>query len=279
MSGETPIHCPGCGEPGRGNFCARCGAPLREDGPRRACPSCGRAVGADALYCGECGTPLRARPRKSAAAYAPWILAGLLLVGFSVAVALFVQGQSRPRTGDAPMTGGVPGREDDAGAEAAGGTASGSSMPTAAELAAMTPVEAADRLFDRTMRLEAAGDTARARFFADMGLQAYERVPPAERDADIRLHRGLLQLTLGRSEAAESEAEAILEGTAEHPYGLFLQIRIAEERGNRQAADTYRDRLRDALQDGAVPEAAYAPHAAALRAVAGLSDGTGSGGR
>lgn len=265
--------CPECGTEGEGNYCASCGTRLVADGAGGFCTRCGGGLSEGALYCSECGAPVGRRPRKPARAYLPWALAGLALIAFSVVIALFVQGASRPRVEGAPLTGGIPGQEGDGAAAnpAAGrtagaprGAAGSGAMPSAEELAAMSPREAADRLFDRTMQLHQAGDTARARFFADMGVQAYGRVPPASMDADARLHLGLLHLTSGDPSAAQRQAETILAEAPSHPYGLFLALRAAERRGDIAAASAYRDTLRRAVEDEAVAPEAWMAHGAAV---------------
>jgi hypothetical protein len=120
-------------------------------------------------------------------------------------------------------------------------------MPSAEELEQMSPREAADRLFNRTMRLRAAGDPeGRASFFARMGVQAYGRVPPSEVDADVRFHVGLLELVRGRPDAAAAEADSILSENAGHLLGLLLAARAAEARGDADASGRWRDSLRAA---------------------------------
>jgi hypothetical protein len=111
------------------------------------------------------------------------------------------------------------------------------------DLSSMTPREAADRLFDRTMR-EAETGSDRAPFFADMSLKAYDALPPGEVDLDVRFHRGLLRLELDDPEAAAEEAAAILEADPDHLLGLILAARSADVAGDAVAAAGYRDRFR-----------------------------------
>lgn len=265
------MRCPSCGRKGEGNFCTRCGASLSEEG--RSCAGCGAPLGEDDRFCGECGEAA-ARRSGQLSARLPWILSGLLLVAFSVGIALFMQRWTSPREPGGMITGGIPspeGREaqgDGAGSGAAGG------MPSAAEIAAMPPRVAADRLFERAMRERDSGDAERAAFFARMGLQAYARVPPAEMDDDARFHVGLLHLASGDLDAARAVSGELLDDEPEHLLGLVLGARAAEAAGEPTAASEHRGRLRAALEAGVSPEAPpYAPHAELIRREAATAGG------
>lgn len=243
------MRCSECGTEGSGNYCAQCGAPL--GGDERRCDECGAEVPAGARYCTECGEALSGGADKPWTAYLPWALSALALVVFAVAITMFVQSQASPREAGGTMTGSLPG-EDAAAAQGGGmaqggapqgGATGGAAMPSAGDLADMSPREAADRLYDRAMRVRARGDTARARFFARMGQRAYARVPDSEMDTDARFHVGLLALLQGDTAAAQSQAEAILEGRPEHLLGLILGLRSSSsEEGRRR----YRERFREA---------------------------------
>lgn len=294
------MKCGECGAEGEGNYCARCGAPLgaAEAG---SCPSCGASVGEEDLYCGACGEPLRERPEKSLTARLPWILSALALLAFAVAIALLVRGQAGPRAQDAPPTGGVlsggggrmsgegpgavapPGEGADA-ARGAEGTDTGATgrgpaggaggaegdMPTASELANMTPRQAGDRLFNRVMRMQASGDTARLAFFARMGLRAYGQVPPAEAGPDLRFHAGLLELARGAPSAAGARADSILQAVPGHLLGLYLAARSADAGGDASAARRWRDSLRAAAaRTGLDARPEYRAHGALLEEVTG----------
>lgn len=248
-AGEGSGACPRCGAAAGGNFCAQCGSPLaREAG----CSHCGAALKPGALYCSECGRVVGERPRKPARAHLPWVLSLLALLAFSVVIALLVQGQTSSRTADMTLTGGVPGAGGGPPAESPAG---GAGMPTAEELAAMTPRERADRLFERAMHEHEGGDFERAAFFIDMGLQAYDAVPPADMDADARFHVGLLHLVMGDSVAARGSAETILAGDEDDLLGLLLAARVAEFSGDGPGAERLRERVRDVVaREGGIPD-------------------------
>jgi len=127
-------------------------------------------------------------------------------------------------------------------------------MPSMEELASMSPRQAADRLFERAMRELEGGDFERSAFFLDMGLQAYETVPPEDIDADARFHMGLMQLHLGDSEAARSSAEAILAEESDHLLGLILSARVADLTNDESTAAEFRGRLKAAVEAGGIPD-------------------------
>lgn len=274
------MKCRQCGEEGSGNFCASCGAPLEPE-EEGYCPACGAEVEPGAYFCISCGEPVRERPKKSLKEYTPWILSGLALVAFAVGITLLIQEQTSIRGPGEPPTGGVSaaggqqmGGGSPGGAGAAGGApmaGAGGEMPSAAELRDMSPRQAADRLFNRAMRLEASGDPeGRAPFFARMGVRAYSRVPGSQADPDLRFHVGLLQLVQGNAAAAAEEADTILSNHPAHLLGLLLAARAAEAAGDSAAGTRWRDSLRAAAGStdlSSRPE--YRAHDALLQEVVG----------
>lgn len=252
------MKCDQCGAEGDGNYCARCGAPLEAE--PEGCPACGAPAADDAYFCTECGEPLGERPAKSPRDYLPWALSGLALVAFAVAIAFFVQEQAAPRGADDPPTGGIieggsaggpgggMGGQGAGSAGQGGGSAPAEGMPSASELAQMPPREAADRLYNRAMRMQETG-AERAPFFAQMGVRAYRRVPPEQVDADLRFHVGLLQLVQGDAAAARAEADTILSETPGHLLGLLLAARASGAAGETEAEARWRDSLRTALEN------------------------------
>lgn len=199
-------------------------------GGGRHCGSCGAACEPGALYCADCGSPLGRPPQKSLRARLPWILSALALVAFAVAISVMIRGSTGERLEGMPPTGGI-----------IEGTPAASGGPV--DLANMSPREAADRLFDRTMRTDSAGDTTQAQFFADMAVQTYGMIPAGELDADAWFHLGLLELLRGAPDAAEVHVEAILAQSPDHLLAWILSERIADMRGDMSAAELARSRF------------------------------------
>lgn len=225
--------CPRCGKQSSGKFCVECGAPLSSK-KSEFCDDCGGKLAPNSAFCGECGKPVGARPKKPLAAYFPWVVTSVALIIFIVAMTFFVRQQAGPRAAGEPSSGGViPGPSETASAGGVG-----------VDLASMSPREAADRLFDRTMREAEAGGSERLTFFAEMGLQAYDALPPAEVDYDVHFHRGLLYLELDDSGAASEEAAAILTEAPDHLLGLILAARVATRAGDAAGAAEYEERFR-----------------------------------
>lgn len=271
------VTCAGCGHEGDGAFCTRCGRPLT-GGP--ACASCGTAVAAGALYCGECGAPvsddLAATARKPLRARLPWILSGLALVAFAVAISLMIGKSVGVRAPGEPSTGGIitGGSSGPAGSSASTGSSALDGEvgldPASVDLTQMEPREAADRLFDRALRTEATGDTTRAHFFAQMGVEAYEALPEDELDLDALFHVGLLQAMRGDTAAAGRAADAILAEAPDHLLALVLRARLAERAGDEAARAEARRHLFSVLEmERASGRPEYAQHANLIDAEAG----------
>ncbi len=243
------IHsCPNCGAHGAGRFCAECGIPIRAGA---ACRRCDAALKPGAAFCGSCGEPLgaalRARKKKTVTQQLPWLLSAAVLIGFSFIIAFSVQRESVVRTGEMTMTGGLPGE----GAPAAGGNAG---MPTAEELEAMTPRQAADRLFERVMLEHEGGNFEQTAFFIEMALRAYQAVPPSEVDPDMLFHMGLLWLLTGEAAQARELADEILQENPEDLLGLLLASRIANFEMEPDLAAEYRGRIQAVIRaEGGIP--------------------------
>lgn len=266
-------HCPACGARGTGNFCARCGQPLAAADAERVCRSCGAIAELDALYCSECGAPVSGRPDRSLRDRLPWILSGLALVAFAVAISLMLGESTGERAEGMPPTGAVipsPGATagDPAIRTGPAGQASGRAGqmdPAGVDLSSMSGREAADRLFDRAMRTEASGDTAQARFFADMGIRAYEALPAAAADADAAFHLGLLRLMTGQPGAARRLADGMIADAPDHLLAWILRIRVAEATDDPAALARAQEGFRSALEaERGADRPEYGQHAALI---------------
>ena len=109
------------------------------------------------------------------------------------------------------------------------------------DLSAMTPREAADRLFNRVMAANEQGRIEEVMQFGPMALEAYKLVDPL--DADARYHIGLISLLLGDDDKAREQIKNIEAEAPDHLLALTLASRIAEKRGDDKAASAARARF------------------------------------
>ncbi len=126
-----------------------------------------------------------------------------------------------------------------------------------------SPREQADRLFNLIMENKEKGDTAKAKFFVPMGVQAYGLA--GELDADGLYHLSLLQALGGNGQDALGTAEKILAKSPKHLLGLAAAAQAAVEAGQTEAARAYYRRFLDAYATESarsLPE--YRDHAGAL---------------
>jgi hypothetical protein len=146
-----------------------------------------------------------------------------------LALGVFVVGQ-RLAIGDAPLT-----------STGESGTPFSAGDGAAANLGAMSPEEAASRLFDRVMRYWGEGKLDSAAFFAPMALMSYEQLGPP--DAHARYDIGMIHTAAGDAAAASAQADTILKAQPNHLLGLLLAARAAEARKDAAAAARYRARM------------------------------------
>lgn len=180
----------------------------------RACGRCGTALAPGARYCTQCGA--RAGSQASALRWA--LPAGIAVA--ALAVGILIGRDDDGRAGVAPV----------AQAPFAGGTtATGSPPPLTGSMR-----DQADRLFERIMQARARGDTAEARFFMPMALQAYAGAEPL--DADGMFHVGLLHLNAGDAAQATAMADRIAQSDPNHLFGLALRGEAALASGDQAAA-------------------------------------------
>jgi hypothetical protein len=238
--------CAACGATGAGKFCAECGAPLGG----AMCASCSAPLSPGAKFCHRCGTAVgerapRAVGERGIAAALPWAVAGIALL----AVVSLVAGQRFARTRPEPATPPVGMGAGIADAQAA----------PAPDISNLTPLEQAERLFNRVMTSFEQGDTARVQFLAPMAVQAFDRLPG--KTADQRYHLGRIGAITGVADLASIQADSILQRDRNHLLGLLLAAQGARMRGDEGTARGYDRRLLAALpgeERRALPE--YGQH-------------------
>jgi tetratricopeptide (TPR) repeat protein len=219
------MKCPNCGAQSDGAFCSECGAPLKG----AKCRECNAALSAGARFCNNCGAAT-GRVRASGAqdnSKLPWIFAGaslLLLLGVLAWPALTRDRAAEP-DGRVPLS-----EMSGAGTAASGGT--GAPGPLTG-----TPREQADRLFNRIMTERESGDTAEAKRFVPMAVQAYDMAGPL--DADALYHLSLVNHVGGDYKAARDAADRILATSPNHLLALSAAASAARSAGDNAAARNY----------------------------------------
>lgn len=123
----------------------------------------------------------------------------------------------------------------------AGVTMASGQSAESVDLSAMTPREAADRLFNRVMAADEQGRTEEVMQFGPMALEAYELVDPL--DADARYHIGLISLLLGDIDNARTQIKNLEAEAPDHLLGLTLAYRVAAKTGDDKGASAARARF------------------------------------
>ena len=271
--------CEACGISARGNYCHICGTRLTPE----KCGDCGADLPPSASFCNMCGTrvaPLPADGKKlaeSAESTASKQVKRLADRGARSRPAASSRprrtpgrGTSAPRTGrtlskwlvgtgsaamlvviavlGTRMAVRAPAEEAETGSEG-----------TPPDISAMTPIEAADRLFNRVMTAVDAGDSAEALQFTPMAIMAYERAAPL--NADGLFHLALLQHAAGMFEESLETAESIVLAAPDHLLGLYAIARAARDLGDLDRATEAYARISEVHErERAIPRQEYRDH-------------------
>ncbi|HIF56309.1 MAG: zinc ribbon domain-containing protein [bacterium] len=225
----TALVCPKCGKAASGSFCQECGAKVAGS----FCQECGAQITATAKYCNRCGNRNSVSEHRAAATATlggknlPWWIAGAAMFALIVALATQMMQSGGPSIPTASPITSQPG----------GGAMTGM-LP---DLSTMTPVEAANRLFNRVMTAVTAGDSTEAQQFMPMAIGAYERARPLDNDG--LFHLSMLQRTAMQLEAALETAEEILEDNSDHLLGLSAAAKAAVELDRGDIAAAYYERV------------------------------------
>lgn len=196
------IECPNCGAENVGKFCGECGERIQ-----LSCPSCGTEASGGAKFCQECGASLTGSARAKETM--PWIAVGGVGVVLAVVGGFMILDRQERTTAPAAR---------------ATSTAIATTAPN------ITPQQAAEQLFNHVMAAAERGDTAEARRFAPMALEAYDQL--ATLDSDAHYHVGLIHVTVGNLQAAQAELEVIQRVEPDHLLGIMLEHAIAEAKGD-----------------------------------------------
>jgi hypothetical protein len=218
-----PVACSVCGATGTGKFCSNCGSPL----PGATCAECDAPLTPGAKFCHRCGTPARAAAagaaRGSFANALPWSVAGIALLTL---VALVAGQRFRSTPAAAP----------DAATASDRGSAG---QPP--DISAMTPAEAAVRLYNRVMGAHERGQEDTVRTFAPMAIAAYQMLGAL--DLDQRYDLGRIAALAGEQDLARAEADTILAANPNHLLGLILAANAAHLRKDASAERAFQARF------------------------------------
>jgi hypothetical protein len=194
--------CPKCETETAGKFCGQCGKKIQ-----LRCSSCGTEASPGARFCPQCGASLTGAAR--AKSIVPWIAIGAVGVILAMIGAFMILDRQESAAPSVTST---------------QSTASGTST------SALTPVEVAERLFNRVMAASERGDTEESQRFAPAAIEAYGQL--ATLDNDAHYHVGLVHLTMGDTESAQAELDAIGGSVPHHLFGIMLEHAIAEAKGD-----------------------------------------------
>lgn len=171
-------------------------------------------------------------------------VAGLVLLALALVVAFLRYG---PRPAEEPPAEPIP--VGAAGTGARGGP--------------LSPREAADELFNRAMSAVETGDSVGAARFVPMALTAYRGLESL--DLDARYHLAVLYLASGRPEAANAQADTILQVEPDHLLGLHAAASAYGRLGRTErAAELYRRYLEVYSPDLAESRPEYRMHEAVV---------------
>ena len=232
------MKCPKCEAEVEGRFCGFCG----EGVDARSCSACASPVPSGFRFCGECGEAVESvaiRPSdlergatKDAGDQGLSDRQRWWIAGAAVAGALLFLSVPYVWTGWAEGGSDVPRMPMNSLAPA---------PATGVDLSSMTPREAADRLFNRVMAAQGAGDAAEVTMFLPMAIDAHLLV--TNLDADGHFHLSLLQQAAGSYRDAMETAERVLTRDPDHLLALYAAGEAARMLGDLERARLHFGRL------------------------------------
>ena len=232
-SSEPAQACPACRAQVIGKFCSSCGASLAG----AVCGACEAPLTPGAKFCHRCGTAAggdASIDRQGFSSALPWAVAAIALV----ALVALIAGQ---RLGRQPTT--IAAQSSDASAippalaPLAGATAAGQ----APDISALSPAEAAVRLYNRVMGAHERGRADSVQIFAPMAITAYQMI--GNLDLDQRYDLGRIAAVSGDEGVARAEADTILALHPNHLLGLILAGNAARMRQDTAAERAYHAKL------------------------------------
>jgi Double zinc ribbon len=244
----SSTRCPACGANATGRFCSSCGSSLTD---AAACASCRQPLPAGARFCRHCGASAGGgAPPAAGSDRLPWLIAGALAIALLGGLIAFLARNEKAAPAQQAQV-----------APSQPGAAQG--MPSAADLAAMSPKERFDRLYNRVMRAAEAGDQATVEQFSPMARMAYAQLDSV--DADARYHMAMLYLHTGGVPEAKAVVDTLLQKSPGHLFGYMLQGSIArfsqDDKGVDRARKSFLEHYDAEIKKG-LPE--YSEHQRAV---------------
>lgn len=149
------------------------------------------------------------------------------------------------------------------GAGVAPGTAIPMSSVGTTDISAMSPREAANRLYDRVMGLAERGVTDSVAFFKPMALQAYDMLGGL--DDDARFDVGMIHAVTGDGTAALAQADSLEAAVPGHLLAQVLRHAVAAASGDSAAMRrAYRTFLQHYDAEIAADRPEYVAHRASI---------------
>jgi hypothetical protein len=226
-----PTTCSVCQTTGTGKFCSNCGSPLAG----ATCAACEAPLTPGAKFCHRCGTPARVGAiapgltDRSFDRALPWAVAGIALVAL---LALIAGQRFRATSASVSPT-----------AQQETPLAPASSQPP--DISALTPAEAAARLYNRVMGAHERGQEDTVRAFAPMAISAFQMLDAL--DPDQRYDLGRIASLAGDPVLAKAQADTILAFNKNHLLGLILAANAAHLRKDATAERDYYRRFTAAV--------------------------------
>ncbi len=263
-AGQGMVPCPACGKLTRGRYCSHCGAQIEP----AACAQCDALLQPGDKYCFECGAPVLP-PEGRAADVPPAAVAAPAAAKAGRASPVDVDDDDADDDDDDAPAGAGSSRlawiigsvavlavigiatwrsmQEDRFAMQAGQAADAVGMGSAAPVGPMSggaggsgnpmdldPATAADRMYDRVMRMAAEGKKDSVQFFAPIAFQIYGMLGTL--DIDQHYDIGNVAHTAGQEELALAHADTILAKDPVHLLGLALKFRAEQAKGASAAA-------------------------------------------
>ena len=145
-------------------------------------------------------------------------------------------------------------------------------MPRAPDISQMSPVERAERLYDRIMRESESGNVENVRTFMPMAVAAYESIGTLS--PDQRYDVGRIGIVASDTLLARAEADTILKARPTHLLGLMLAAQAERLAKHEAKAREFDARLMKAeANERASNQPEYAQHANEIQAAVAAARG------